>query len=129
MVQKRLGSRSGHTPRQIEDAYFKRRMAALGYESGCKAASKLGMTSQAFNRGYNKWVAKQPTSLGVAKEEVKKSDRAWINNLKIVSAAVKKGKEKGLKAEDIIAEVSTIEGLERSTVNKHIGKGLAGRRP
>ena len=137
MVKKGLGSRSGHTPRQMEAAFLKRCMCERGYESGVKAAEQLGITSQAFGRAYKKWVAarpagslRTPVSKGkVPKEKVGTTSRAWIENMKVVSAAVKEGKAKGIPARTVIDEVSTIEGIDPSTIRRHIKLGLTGMSP
>ena len=39
-----LGSRSGHTPRQMEAAFSKGSACERGFESGVKAAEQLGIT-------------------------------------------------------------------------------------
>ncbi len=69
-----------------------RLLCVPGHTSGAMFAHNFGMTKQGFNKGYKKWLEEQPKH-GTAKEDICKTSRAWIENLKEVSAKVEESRK------------------------------------
>ena len=134
-MRQKPGSRSGMNERKLELTFARYQQQAKGYESSQKCVDEIGggISRQGFNKGYRKWAAKNPLAPSLSAQVFGPGTRPYIENLKMVSKMVEL--ERGVSVKDRRSTAAIIEmesldpNLTPSSVNKHVGRGLAGKSP